>query len=67
MGMNEVMHTVEHRKLYLIRIEVILLMHASPPFCEVEKLTESFIGPQHKRVVLLFHDENTFHSNEDQR
>ena len=66
MGMKEI---VEYRKLHLIyiRIEVILLMLASPPFCEIEQLTEPFIGPQHKRVVLLFHDENTFHSNEDQR
>ena len=27
---------------------------------------EPFIGPQRRPVVLLFHDESTFHSNEDQ-
>ena len=41
-------------------------MHAPPPFCEGEQPVEPFIGPWCKSVVLLFHDESTFHSNEDQ-
>ena len=57
---------VEYRKLYLRRLEIISLTHAPPPFCEDEQPTEPFIGPERKRVVLLFHDESTFHSNEDQ-
>ena len=56
---------VEYRKLYL-RLEVISLTHAPPPFCEDEQPVEPFIGPQRKRVVLIFHDESSFHSNEDQ-
>ena len=36
-------------------------------FCQDEQPAEHFIGPlQCKNVVLLFHDESTFHSNEDQ-
>ena len=57
---------VEYRKLYLRRLEVISLTHAPPPFCEDEQPIEPFIGPQLRNVVLLFHDESTFHSNEDQ-
>ena len=57
---------VEYRKLYLKRLEVISLTHAPPPFCEDEQPIEPFIGPQLRNVVLLFHDESTFHSNEDQ-
>ena len=41
-------------------------MHAPPPFCEDEQPVEPCIRPQHKSAVLLFHDESTFHSNEDQ-
>ena len=58
---------VEYRKLYLKRLEIISLTHASPPFCQDEQPVEHFIGPQRKSVVLFFHDESTFHSNEDQR
>ena len=57
---------MEYRKLYLKRLEVISLTHAPPPFCEDEQPIEPFIGPQLRNVVLLFHDESTFHSNEDQ-
>ena len=57
---------VEYRKLYLKRLEIISLTHAPPPFCQDEQPVEHFIGPQRKSVVLLFHDESTFHSNEDQ-
>jgi len=60
------MYVVEYRKLYLRRLEVISSTHAPPPFCEDEQPVEPFIGPQRKRVVLIFHDESTFHSNEDQ-
>ena len=57
---------VEYRKLYLKRLEIILLTHAPIWFCQDEQPVEHFIGPQRKSVVLLFHDESTFHSNEDQ-
>ena len=30
------------------------------------KISSQYIGPQRKSVVLLFHNESTFHSNEDQ-
>ena len=56
----------EYRELYLKRLEIISSTHAPPPFCQDEQPVEHFIGPQCKSVVLLFHDESTFHSNEDQ-
>ena len=57
---------VEYRNLYLKRLEIISLTHVPPPFCQDEQPVEHFIGPQRKSVVLIFHDESTFHSNEDQ-
>ena len=45
---------------------MISLTHAPPPFCQDEQPVELFIGLQLRIVVLLFHDESTFHSNEDQ-
>jgi len=52
--------------LYLRRLEVISLTHAHPPFCQDELPLEPFIGPQCKSVVLIFDDESTFNSNENQ-
>ena len=57
---------VEYRKVYVRRLEVLAITHAPPPPCNDNLPVEPFIGPQHKPVILLFHDESTFHSNEDQ-
>ena len=57
---------IEYRKLYLKRLEILSMTHAPPPFCTNEIPPEPFIGPQRRSLVLLFHDESTYHSNEDQ-
>ena len=57
---------VKYRKLYLKRLEILSSTHAPPPFCTDEIPLEPFIGPQRRNLVLLFHDESTYHSNEDQ-
>ena len=56
---------VEYRNLYLRRLEVLSSTHAPPPLC-TDEVSEPFIGPQRRHMVLLFHDESTYHSNEDQ-
>ena len=47
-------------------LEILFMTHAPPPFCTDEIPAEPFIGPQRRSLVLLFHDESTYHSNEDQ-
>jgi len=56
---------VEYRKLYLRKLEILSTSHVPPPLCSNEDPT--FIMPSTSRkLVLIFHDESTFHSNEDQ-
>ena len=57
---------VEYRKIYLRQLKVLSLTHAPPPLCTDEIPAEPFIGPQRRNLVLIFHDESTYHSNEDQ-
>ena len=57
---------VEYRKLYLKRMNILHATHGPSPCCADEITLEPFIGPHHKNLVLLFHDESTYHSNEDQ-
>ncbi|XP_065904950.1 uncharacterized protein [Dysidea avara] len=56
---------VEYRALYLRRLEILSSTHAPPPLC-TDEVSEPFIGPQRRHLGLLFHDESTYHSNEDQ-
>jgi len=56
---------IEYRTLYLRRLEILSSTHAPPPLC-TDEVSEPFIGPQPRYLVLLFHDESTYHSNEDQ-
>ena len=56
---------VEYRTLYLRRLEILSNTHAPPPLC-TDEVSEPFIGPQRRDLVLLFNDESTYHSNEDQ-
>lgn len=56
---------IEYRTLYLRRLEILSSTHAPPPLC-TDEVSEPFIGPQRRHLVLLFHDESTYHSNEDQ-
>ena len=55
---------VEYRKLYLRKLEILSTSHAPPPLCSDEDPT--FIVPSASRkLVFIFHDESTFHTNED--
>ena len=57
---------VKYRDLYLKRMSVLHTTHAPPPFCEDEMSAVPLVGPQRRNLVLIFHDESTYHSNEDQ-
>jgi len=62
---HERQDVVEYRKLYLRKLEILSSSHAPPPLCSDEDPTP--IEPSTSRkLVLIFHDESTFHSNEDQ-
>ena len=52
---------VEYRKLYLRKLEVLEATHRPPPPVSGERGSDVM-----KRLVLLYHDESTFHSNDDQ-
>ena len=57
---------VEYRKLYLKRMNILHATHCPQP-CHADEIPpEPFIGPQCRNLVLLFHDESRYHSNEDQ-
>ena len=51
---------VDYRKLYLRKLEVLESTYAPPP--SVCDEAETNVGSSMKRLVLLYHDESTFHS-----
>ena len=55
---------VDYHKLYLRKLEVLESTH-SPPL-PVSDETGTSVSSSMKRLVLLYHDESTFHSNDDQ-
>ena len=58
---------VAYRKLYLRKLEILSSTHLPPPSCE-DGLTAVQIGnpAASKHLVLIFHDESSFHANEGQ-
>lgn len=58
---------VEYQRLYLRKLEVLQLTHLAPPICSGGS-TEEVIGSStaEKRLVVIYHDESSFHSNEGQ-
>ena len=58
---------VEYRKLYLRKLEILSSTHLPPPACE-DGLTAVETGNPSatKFLVLIFHDESSFHANEGQ-
>ena len=58
---------VEYRKMYLRKIEILQSTHLPPPIC-CNGQTEEVIGhdSSEKRLVLIYHDESSFHANEGQ-
>ena len=62
---HERANVVEYRKLYRRKLEILSTSHSPPPLCSDED--PSFVVPSTSRkLVLIFHDKSTFHSNEDQ-
>ena len=59
---------VEYRDLYLRKIEILQSSHLPPPNCFNGGETEEVIGNNSadKRLVLIYHDESSFHANEGQ-
>ena len=55
---------MDYHKLYLRKLEVLESTH-SPPL-PVSDETGTSVSSSMKRLVLLYHDESTFHSNDDQ-
>jgi len=58
---------VEYRKLHLCKIEILQSTHLPPPICSTGQ-TEEIVGSEssEKRLVLIYHDESSFHANEEQ-
>ena len=54
---------VDYRKLYLRKHEILSSTHAPPLSCNDEPPAQPSAL---KKLVLIFHDESTFHSNDDQ-
>ena len=56
---------VEYRKLYLRKLEILEMTHAHPPPCSDEPAPSTETPPK-RTLVLIYHDESTFHSNDGQ-
>ena len=62
---------VEYRKLYLKRLDILAKTHLPPPLCSDEPTchaSPSCIDESspYRKLVLNFHDDSIFHSNDDQ-
>ena len=55
---------VEYRKLYLRKLEILESTHAPPPPVSDEPAPEP---SDRRKLVLIFHDETVYHSNDDQK
>ena len=58
---------VEYRKMYLRKLDILSSTHLPPPSCD-DSLTAIETGNPSatKHLVLVFHDESSFHANEAQ-
>ena len=63
---HERQDVVDYRKLFLKKMEILETTHAQPPQAsnEARLITESDSSKKH--LVMIYHDESIFHSNEDQ-
>ena len=58
---------VEYRKLYLRKLEILEATHAPPPLCSDDPIrVHQEEDESKKKLVLIYHDESTFHSNDGQ-
>jgi len=55
----------EYRRIYLRKLEILQSTHLPPPICPDGEIEETIgAAGAEKRLVLLYHDESSFHSNE---
>ena len=58
---------VEYRKPYLRKLKILESTHAPPPRCSDDLIrVRQEEDESKKQLVLLYHDESTFHSNDGQ-
>ena len=63
---------VEYRKLYLKKLDILASTHLPPPLCSDDPSSHASVPSgsdepsQRRKLVLIFHDESIFHSNDDQ-
>ena len=62
---HECRDVVEYWRIFLRKLEVLEGTHAPPPTCGDEQAANGSTGTTQKHLVLIFHDESIFHSNED--
>ena len=61
---HECSDVVEYRNLYLRKLEILESTHAPPPPVSDEPAPEP---SDRRKLVLIFHDEAAYHSNDDQK
>ena len=63
---------VEYQKLYLKKLDILASTHLPPPLCSDEPSSHAPMpsgtdeSSQYRKLVLIFHDESIFYSNDDQ-
>ena len=59
---------VEYRPIFLRKIEILESTHLPPPLCSDGLCTSFDVGNMSadKVLLLIYHDESTFHANEGQ-
>ena len=57
---------VQYRNVFLRKMEILQGAHVPPPQCSNEQLADKTSSSTQKHLVIIYHDESIFHSNEDQ-
>lgn len=63
---HEQENIVDYRKIYLWKLEILESTHAPPSHCSDDPIRDQQEDESKKEVVLIYHDESTFHSNDGQ-
>lgn len=63
---HERQDVVDYRKLFLRKMEILETTHAQPPQASDEARVITEFDSSKKQLVMIYHDESVFHSNEDQ-
>ena len=63
---HERQDVVDYRQLFLKKMEILETTHAQPPQASDEGRVITESDSSKKQLVMIYHDESIFHSNEDQ-